>query len=380
MSEARRASIVISSYNYGLFLKEAIDSALAQTYPHVEVIVVDDGSSDDSREVIAGYGDRITAVLKENGGQASALNAGFAVSRGDVVVFLDSDDVLLPTAVARAMPLFRDQTVAKVHWPLWEIDRRGVKNGLVKPRDTLPEGDLRAAALRAGADGYTWSATSGNAWSRRFLASVLPMPEEEFKTSPDIYLAAVVPLFGHIKRVLEPQSGWRIHGENNSGREPFDDRLREMVRRAHRCVAALAGYGDALGLDVDVRVLQANLWWLRIHEATREFTALIPPGEAFILVDEDCWTTTETLAGRRRIPFLERDGQYWGAPPDDRTAIAELERLRQSGASFLVLAWPSFWWLDYYREFHRHLRTNFRCLLENERVVVFSLRPEDPLP
>jgi hypothetical protein len=339
------------------------------------VIVVDDGSSDNSREVIAEYGGRVTAVLKENGGQASAFNAGFAVSRGDVVFFLDSDDFLLPTAVSQAMPLFEDQAVAKVHWPLWEIDRHGVKNGAVKPRDNLPEGDLRAAVLRAGADSYSWSATSGNAWARRVLEAILPMPEEEFKTSPDIYLAALVPLFGDVKRVRQPQGCWRIHGENHSGREPFDDRLREMARRAHCCIGALARHGRAAGLEVDVQVLQANSWWLQIHEATQEFTALVPPGDAFILVDEDCWTTTETLAGRRRIPFLERDGQYWGAPPDDRTAITELERLRQSGASFLVFAWPAFWWLDYYAAFHGHLRTHFRCLLHNDRLVVFDLHP-----
>src|SRR5712692_1029705 len=92
-----RASIIINNCNYGQFLKAAIDSALSQTYLHKEVIVVDDGSTDNSREIIAGsYGSRIVPVLKENGGQASAFNAGFAVSRGEVVFFLDSDDMLLP--------------------------------------------------------------------------------------------------------------------------------------------------------------------------------------------------------------------------------------------------------------------------------------------
>src|SRR3954451_20463787 len=92
-------SIVIDNYNYARFLPEAIESALAQTYPDTEVIVVDDGSTDDSREIIASYGSRVRPVLKTNGGQASAFNAGFAASRGDVVLFLDSDDTLFPEAV-----------------------------------------------------------------------------------------------------------------------------------------------------------------------------------------------------------------------------------------------------------------------------------------
>src|SRR6516164_3747657 len=117
MGDVCRASIIINSYNYARFLGQAIDSALEQTYPYTEVIVVDDGSTDDSRAVLTGYGDRVRAVIKDNGGQASAFNAGLRVSRGEVVFFLDSDDALLSTAVARAVELFRDPEVVKVHWP-----------------------------------------------------------------------------------------------------------------------------------------------------------------------------------------------------------------------------------------------------------------------
>src|SRR5262249_19515975 len=73
----------------------------------------------------------------------------------------------------------------------------------------------------------------------------------------------------------------------------------------------------------------------------------IPPGAAFILVDEDQWAADTMLAGRCRLPFVEREGQYWGPPADDGAAIKELERLCASGAGFLVFAWPAFWWLDY---------------------------------
>ena len=133
MGDVRRASIIINSYNYARYLGQAIDSALGQTYPHTEVVVVDDGSTDDSRAVLTGYGNRVRAVLKDNGGQASAFNAGLQASRGEVVLFLDSDDALLPKAVARAVEFFRDPDVVKVHWPLWEIDAQGRKTGTVWP-------------------------------------------------------------------------------------------------------------------------------------------------------------------------------------------------------------------------------------------------------
>ncbi len=71
-------TILINNYNYGRFLRQAIDSALDQTYTNIEVLVVDDGSTDESRSVIYSYGDRVRAVFKENGGQASTFNAGVA--------------------------------------------------------------------------------------------------------------------------------------------------------------------------------------------------------------------------------------------------------------------------------------------------------------
>src|SRR5262245_56700835 len=92
-------SILINNYNYGRFLAAAVDIALSQRYPSTEVIVVDDGSTDDSRAIMASYGTRIRPVLKENGGQTSAFNAGVAASRGDILCFLDADDLFYPEKV-----------------------------------------------------------------------------------------------------------------------------------------------------------------------------------------------------------------------------------------------------------------------------------------
>src|SRR5262245_14921396 len=120
-------------------------------------------------------------------------------------------------------------------------------------------------------------------------------------------------------------------------------------------------------------------WVARLRQAAKEVKGLIPRGATFILVDEGECGGGEFAAERHVLPFLERDGQYWGAPPDDDTAIRELERLRRSGASFVVFAWPSFWWLEYYAEFHRHLRSNFACALANDRLVAFDLLSDRPV-
>jgi CelD/BcsL family acetyltransferase involved in cellulose biosynthesis len=121
--------------------------------------------------------------------------------------------------------------------------------------------------------------------------------------------------------------------------------------------------------------LEQDPWFYQVHLAMGEVAAVVPPGESFILVDEAA-LHMDAGGGRRAIPFVEWEGLYWGPPADDEAAIGELERLMQAGARFMVFAWPAFWWLEYYEELHRYLRSRFRCLLENERIVVFDLRRE----
>src|SRR5205085_2189895 len=106
-----------------------------------------------------------------------------------------------------------------------------------------------------------------------------------------------------------------------------------------------------------------------------EIAKFIPPASTFILVDESQWAN-EIFPDHQTIPFVERDGEYWGPPGDDDMAVQEFQRLHKNGASFIVFGSPAFWWLDYYKAFHKHLRSNFRCLVENERIVIFDLRLE----
>lgn len=102
---------------------------------------------------------------------------------------------------------------------------------------------------------------------------------------------------------------------------------------------------------------------------------LVPAGQTFVLVDTD-QLGLFPLEGQRRLPFLERDGVFWGPPGDDSQAIEEIERMRRSGAKFVVFAWLAFWWFDQYPGFHQHLRANYRCLRANQSIVVFDLQQQ----
>src|SRR5262249_9450860 len=116
-------TIIINNYNYAQYLRYAIDSALAQTYSPIQVIVVDDGSIDDSRQVIQEYRDTILPVFKSNGGQGSAFNTGLRHCSGDYVIFLDADDILLPHTVEHIVEVFQSNPdTAKVEYRMEIID------------------------------------------------------------------------------------------------------------------------------------------------------------------------------------------------------------------------------------------------------------------
>src|SRR6266508_1437155 len=146
-------------------------------------------------------------------------------------------------------------------------------------------------------------------------------------------------------------------------------------RLAHRIESVVGNWG---GCDQNVaarfRKGKTNWQWeYRLHLAEEDIATVIPPGQAFILVDDGV-LGHDIGVGRRAIPFLERDGRYWGRPSDGDAAIREFERSRGSGqVSFMVFTWPAFWWLDYYPELHRHLASAFRCVLRNDRVLAFDL-------
>lgn len=245
-------TIIINNFNYGRYLADAIESALRQTYPWIEVIVVDDGSTDNSRPVIAGYGDRVTAVLKENGGQASAFNAGLARAQGDVLIFLDADDQLHPHIVEQIVAVFvANPNVVRVQYRLELIDAAGVPMGELKPPPhvAMPNGDLRQQVLLFG-DDIQWLPTSGNAFSMEMLQKIFPVPESPYRICADFYLSNLSPLFGLVVSIAEAGGYYRVHGSNGHHNGRLDlRRTRHIISRTDRTHGYICQAAHKLGLS-----------------------------------------------------------------------------------------------------------------------------------
>lgn len=362
-------SIIISSFNYERFLADAIRSALEQDEQRTEVIVVDDGSTDRSPEVIAGFGDRITTVFKDNGGQASALNAGFRASVGQLVIFLDSDDVLLAGAADAVARALAGGDAVKAHWSMPVIDGEGRRTGAVQDAE-LADGDLRRHAIDEGplSDMTLPSPPmSGNAFARTFLERVMPIPEEHYGTRPDEYLFGLAPSFGPIAR-LTPQSLYRMHGANAHGEQSFEWML-AFQERHHAIVTALAAQvfrGEQL--QHDELVWARSSWWLRAGRVARAIEQTVPDGERVALIDQGTLGIDRQLHGRQVLAFPSVDGCFAGAPADDRSALRELDRLTAAGVRHFVLAWPAFWWLEEYPQLATRLRSH--AILEQDHDLV----------
>jgi glycosyltransferase involved in cell wall biosynthesis len=379
-------SVIVNNHNYGLFLRDAIESALAQTYHPVEVVVVDDGSTDDSRAIIEEYRASITAIYQQRQGHAAALDAGLAAASGDAVCFLDADDRLMPDTIERAVAEFEASDVVNVHWPLCVTDKAGQPTGEILPHDPLAPVLPRASIDRAWIPVDVSPPTSGHAWRTNFLRSVLPLPAPKRGTrrwtdAPDFALFLLGQVVGVLRSLPEPGGFYRLHGNNNSSSPTVAALAERQLPVFERDYEALAARCRELGLDVDPELWRRHSYAHRLCRAAEAMRSLIRPGERFILLDEDEFNhhfgNPEVIEGRVAVPFPEREGRFGGHPPDSATAVSELERMRAEGMRILVIAWSAFWWLDYYGPFQEHLRLHYRCLIDADYMQAFELTRHD---
>ena len=421
---APKVSIGLPVFNGENYVAEAIESLLGQSFQDFELIISDNASTDETATICAKYvqhDQRVRYVRNaENIGAAPNYNKVFALARGVYFKWAAHDDVCMPDFLRRCVEALDDDPSAVLAYPLTTtIDSRG---DLIKEWSARPGlGALRPStrfceALREIETHPIWGLVRADMLRRTPLLGSYP--------AHDMPLLAELSLLGRFIEIPEILFLHREHDQRSVRVYDFNDPYGAVVwydpRRAGKlmfpywrilgeylaairrapvstverlhCMALVLRWmrDNANKLSVDLVLATDRLpvigrgaahiydwmWnavdrrrWRRLAAEIRQSTA----SDDLVLLTDDCWFGREPLIGRRTLPFLEKDGKFFGRPSGDRMAIEELERMREEGATFVAFAWPALWWLDHYIDFHRHLRTHYRPAVENKRLMVFDL-------
>lgn len=206
-------SAIIPNYNYARYVGEAVESALGQTYPNIEVIVVDDGSTDNSLEVLEKYRDRIKIIEQKNSGVCVARNRGVAESKGEYVAFLDADDVWLPEKIELQIDVFEnDSTVSFSNTGAITIGTDGTQIGELSPGMT---GRVTEGLLLFEQSVMVAPASTGFIRKETFLA--LNGFDARLSTAADWDFCFRASLLGPFGFVDAPVVKYRLHGNNMHG-------------------------------------------------------------------------------------------------------------------------------------------------------------------
>lgn len=207
-------SIILDNYNYAHYLSEAIDSVLIQTYQNFELIIADDGSTDESCEIIRQYAERdsrIKPLFKENGGQASAMNAAFEACSGEIICFLDSDDCFLPHKL---------ETVYKLHMEGYDYlfsDHQSIDKEGNNISDTIKRFryDGHHLFLVYYMSKYPGNVSSTLSLRNKLAQKIFPLPNpNKWKIQADDCIVFQAAMMSRGRFVDEKLTKYRIHTQN----------------------------------------------------------------------------------------------------------------------------------------------------------------------
>ncbi|MBR0697934.1 glycosyltransferase family 2 protein [Bradyrhizobium lablabi] len=277
MTNELTLSVVIPNHNYANYVGAAVRSALDIRWPNVEVIVVDDGSTDNSLDVIKTYADRITLISQANAGQMPSCVNGFHRCKGDVVIFLDSDDALHPDVMTEIAAVWSD-TASKFQFQMRVIDATGNPTGSILPQ---------YFAIPTPREIHTWVTTtgvyptppgSGSAYPRSVVDRIFGFESDFVDRAPDSYLIAAAPVYGDVITIPKPLVDYRVHGLNHGAHLNLDDsrfaREVDLTRRRHKFFTDVA---SSAGMPVDADALNRNLLFLCLRAASYSLRPDIHP-------------------------------------------------------------------------------------------------------
>jgi glycosyltransferase involved in cell wall biosynthesis len=298
-------SIIITNFNYAKFVKTAIESALALQWDDIEVIVVDDGSTDHSLDLIDAFVPEITVLRQEHAGQRVAYNTGFKASRGELIVFLDADDTLEPSVIREVMP-FVGKGVSKIQVQMNVIDSSGVSVGSRFPQYRIvptPE-SIRKWYLCSGS--YPTPPGSGNIYTRSYLEKIFPL-DDSCGEAGDSSCIAGAPLLGDVHSVPKPLVNYRVHGANDGAfSQLIVGRFAREVTRALKCFEYARRIASQAGLSFAPDAIMRSMMLLPYRISSFRLAPQIHPipNDSRRRILADAWAGFSTPQGLRNFSGL----------------------------------------------------------------------------
>ena len=242
-------SVLVSNYNYARYIGETIQSVLDQSYANFELLICDDGSTDDSVSVIEQFqqkDSRVRLICKANGGQASGFNTAFAASHGQILAFLDSDDVYLPGKLSKIVACFQQNPNSGfgVHRVI-RVNEARRRQGVWPLSGELPNGWYGPRLMQDGGVLPYLPPTSGLSLRREVALRIFPLPLNAKPACADHLITRLAPLLTRVTREDGALAEYRLHTSNNF--EPRRVTAATMQRELLVCDALWAAQKRFLG-------------------------------------------------------------------------------------------------------------------------------------
>jgi len=324
-------SVLVAAYNQAEYVCDTLDTVAAQSCADWELVVVNDGSTDDSEARLLRWveefrrthpNNRVIFHSIENSGQSAALEYAFELSSGRWVALLDSDDRWLPGKLEAVLRLVtEDPSAGTVVHPMYVIDGEGRRTGDVRPkRAKLAEGDLREQIRRTSR--HVAPATSAVVIRADVFRELVPMPTKRFRTAADAYLTMGSYLLAPVRALAEPLAEYRMHANGNHIRTMLSaDGLRKWVELQE----VLATH---FGLE---RVAGRNSYFLRHVFALSKLEGSVgAQASSYARLARATWGD-ESFGVREKVMFTG----YWTAclvaPPPLFRKLWRIFQLKQTG-------------------------------------------------
>ncbi len=405
-------SVVIPCYNLGEYLPEAVESAQRQSHPPAEIIIVDDGSTDEeTRQVLAHFeqldSQTITVYHTPNGGAPAARNYGISRAHSDYILCLDADDVLLPT--------FLEETVAQldaqpaVGIVATHVEYFGTRKGVWRPQEYTPHTILwrnpipscslfrRSCWQQAGGykdlkacqdwelwlsmveeHGWRWSVVPKTLY--RYRQSTGSISEYREAHRPEILQQIVqlhAPIYQqHVAHIFVGMDAEFIQLREQN--QKYEREKRTQTETIKTLQQALQEARQRPATGADPKAAEANQDTAHRKLLQRVAAAVHPqlPKAATVLVVSQGKPDWLALGGQQSWHFPQKeDGSYLGHhPTDSAQVIAQLEALQAKGAHYLLIPQSGFWWLERCPEFKHYLENNYPAVIrQGDSCLLFDL-------